>query len=92
MIHIDHHQGPRSLKKISHTTDFAIVGGGLAGTCAAIQAAREGLSVVLIQDRPMLGGNASEGRGEAGHPLGRRRFHVQLGRHRRIVTACASVR
>lgn len=59
MIHIDHHQGQRSLKKISYSADFTIVGGGLAGTCAAIQAAREGLSVILIQDRPMLGGNAS---------------------------------
>lgn len=27
--------------------------------CSAIAAAREGLRVVLIQDRPVLGGNAS---------------------------------
>jgi len=59
VIYFDNNQGQRSLKKISHSADFTIVGGGLAGTCAAIQAAREGLSVVLIQDRPMLGGNAS---------------------------------
>src|SRR5688500_444048 len=39
--------------------DLAIVGGGLAGTCCAITAARAGLKVVLIQDRPVLGGNAS---------------------------------
>jgi len=38
---------------------LAIVGGGLAGTCCAITAARAGLKVVLIQDRPVLGGNAS---------------------------------
>ncbi len=39
--------------------DFVVVGGGLAGVCAAVAAARNGASVVLIQDRPMLGGNAS---------------------------------
>ncbi len=39
--------------------DLAIVGGGLAGTCCAITAVRAGLKVVLIQDRPVLGGNAS---------------------------------
>jgi hypothetical protein len=39
--------------------DLVIVGGGLAGTCAAITAARAGISVVLVQDRPVLGGNSS---------------------------------
>ncbi len=39
--------------------DLVIVGGGLSGTCAAITAARQGISVVLVQDRPVLGGNAS---------------------------------
>lgn len=39
--------------------DFVIVGGGLAGTCAAVTAARAGVKVVLVQDRPVLGGNAS---------------------------------
>jgi len=39
--------------------DLAVVGGGLAGVCAAISAARLGAKVVLIQDRPVLGGNAS---------------------------------
>ena len=39
--------------------DFAIIGGGMAGTCAAITAARAGIKVALIQDRPVLGGNAS---------------------------------
>ncbi len=39
--------------------DFVVVGGGIAGTGAAIAAAEQGLSVALIQDRPMLGGNAS---------------------------------
>ena len=39
--------------------DLCVCGGGLSGTIAAIEAARNGVSVVLIQDRPVLGGNAS---------------------------------
>ena len=31
----------------------------MAGVCAAITAAREGIDAVLVQDRPVLGGNAS---------------------------------
>lgn len=40
-------------------TDFCVVGGGMAGICAAIAAARKGLKVVLMHERPVLGGNAS---------------------------------
>ncbi len=40
-------------------SDFVVVGGGLAGVCSAITAARSGLKVILIQDRPVLGGNSS---------------------------------
>lgn len=40
-------------------TDLAIVGGGMAGVCAALAAARNGAKVVLVQDRSVLGGNAS---------------------------------
>ena len=43
----------------SRKVDVCVVGGGLAGTFAAIAAARHGAKVVLMQDRPMLGGNAS---------------------------------
>lgn len=39
--------------------DFVVVGGGIAGTAAAVSAARLGLTVALIQDRPVLGGNGS---------------------------------
>ena len=41
--------------------DFVVVGGGVAGMCAAVAAARDGLKVALINDRPILGGcNSSE--------------------------------
>lgn len=33
-----------------------VVGGGIAGTCAALSGARNGLRVALVQDRPVLGG------------------------------------
>ena len=39
--------------------DLVVVGGGIAGTSAAIAAARLGLKVALVQDRPVLGGNGS---------------------------------
>ena len=39
--------------------DLVVVGGGIAGTSAALSAARQGLRVALIQDRPVLGGNGS---------------------------------
>lgn len=39
--------------------DLLVAGGGLSGLCAALAAARDGLEVVLVQDRPVLGGNAS---------------------------------
>jgi hypothetical protein len=39
--------------------DIVVVGGGMAGTCTAISAARLGLEVALIQNRAVLGGNNS---------------------------------
>lgn len=48
-----------AFQRMEHTVDFCVVGGGLAGMCAAIAAARGGSKVALIQDRPVLGGNAS---------------------------------
>ncbi len=47
------------LKKKHIVCDFCVVGGGMAGLTAAISAAREGLRVVLMHERPVLGGNAS---------------------------------
>ena len=51
-----------SSKKFPHVAleaDFCVVGGGMAGLVASIAAARHGVSVVLMHDRPVLGGNAS---------------------------------
>jgi len=39
--------------------DVVVIGGGPAGCGAAVAAARHGCRVALIQDRPVLGGNAS---------------------------------
>ncbi|MHB9132415.1 MAG: FAD-dependent oxidoreductase [Armatimonadota bacterium] len=39
--------------------DLVVVGGGIAGMCAAVTAARLGLRVALVHDRPALGGNNS---------------------------------
>lgn len=54
--------------------DCVITGGGMAGCCAAIAAARSGVKVALIHDRPVLGGNASQEirvatRGQIRHPI-----------------------
>jgi hypothetical protein len=40
-------------------SDLTIIGAGIAGICAALAAARHGLSVSLVNDRPVPGGNAS---------------------------------
>ena len=39
--------------------DVLVAGGGLAGVACALAAARNGARVILCQDRPVLGGNAS---------------------------------
>lgn len=46
-------------KLVTIHADITIAGGGLAGVCAAIAAARQGRTVSLIQNRPVLGGNSS---------------------------------
>ena len=45
--------------KRQHHADLCVVGGGLAGVLCAFSAARHGAKVVLMQDRPVLGGNSS---------------------------------
>src|SRR3954465_7125916 len=39
--------------------ELLVAGGGMAGVCCAIAAARLGTKVILCQDRAVLGGNAS---------------------------------
>lgn len=43
----------------THQADICVIGGGLAGLFAAVSAARGGAKVLLMHDRPVLGGNAS---------------------------------
>lgn len=47
------------MKEIVKNYEVIVVGGGVSGMCAAISSARHGARVVLIHDRPVLGGNAS---------------------------------
>lgn len=47
------------LMRKSRRVNVCVIGGGLAGSFAAIAAARHGARVALMQDRPMLGGNSS---------------------------------
>ena len=48
-----------TITKRTLSADFVVVGGGMAGLCAAVAAARNGAKTVILQDRPMFGGNAS---------------------------------
>ena len=47
------------MQTIDHQVEFCVIGGGLAGMCAAITAARHGVKTLLMHERPVLGGNAS---------------------------------
>ena len=58
--------------------DFVVVGGGIAGMCAAVASARLGCQVVLINDRPLWGGaNSSETRVHLGG-------HIEMGPYENI--------
>ncbi len=47
------------LHQEKHDFDVCVIGGGMAGLCAAIASARNGAKTALVHDRPVYGGNAS---------------------------------
>jgi hypothetical protein len=49
----------RNMTQVELSCDVLVAGGGMAGVCAAVAAARNGAKVVLVQDRSRLGGNSS---------------------------------
>ena len=65
--------------------DLVVCGGGVAGTCAAVAAARNGLRVALLQDRPVLGGNNSS---EVRVWLG---GHIHVGKYPRLGDVVAEI-
>lgn len=48
-----------SVRETKAEYDIVVIGGGLAGVCAAIAAAREGRKCAIVQNRSVFGGNAS---------------------------------
>lgn len=55
----DHAAGRTGLPETEDEFDLVVVGGGIAGCAAAMAAESQGLRVALLQERPLLGGNAS---------------------------------
>ena len=68
--------------KPAGTFDVVVVGAGVSGCCAALAAARAGAKVVLVSDRPVLGGNASA---EIGVPVQGAANHQGLARETGII-------
>lgn len=63
--------------------DFLVVGAGFAGAVCAQQLAQSGKSVLVIDKRPHIGGNAHDCRDENGvliHPYGPHIFHTNSKR------------
>ncbi len=52
-------ENDKVVRPVEMEAPIVVCGGGLSGICAAVSAARHGSKVILIQDRPVLGGNAS---------------------------------
>ena len=48
-----------NMRRVDREVDVLVAGGGMAGVCAALAAARRGARTLLVQDRSRLGGNAS---------------------------------
>lgn len=47
------------MKQLTESYQVVVVGGGLAGFCAAVASARQGAATCLVQNRPVFGGNSS---------------------------------
>ncbi|MEZ4773234.1 MAG: FAD-dependent oxidoreductase [Bacteroidia bacterium] len=62
------------MKQVSEQYDIVVCGGGLAGFCAAVAAARQGRKTCIIQNRPVFGGNSSSEIGVTPH--GAAAFHA----------------
>jgi len=62
------------MKKIKENYQLVVCGGGLAGFCAAIAAARKGINTCLVHNRPVFGGNSSSEIGVTPH--GAAAFHA----------------
>src|SRR5580658_2381527 len=62
------------MRHVTEQYDLVICGGGLAGVCAALAAARQGVRTCLVHNRPVLGGNSSSEVGVTPH--GAAAFHA----------------
>ncbi len=62
------------MKRVTEQYDVVVCGGGLAGFCAAVAAARAGAKTCLVQNRPVFGGNSSSEVGVTPH--GSAAFHA----------------
>lgn len=58
-LYLGDRSNPQPIRHVELKTDVMVVGGGISGISAAVSAARQGAAVVLVQDRSVLGGNAS---------------------------------
>lgn len=58
-LYLKDRSNPQPIRNVELRSEVVVIGGGMSGVSAAVAAARQGAAVVLIQDRPVLGGNAS---------------------------------
>ena len=77
------------LDKIDFHTDVLVVGGGMAGTMAALAAARMGARVILVERHTAVGGMATMGLVQPITMWGNREHYVGGGLGRRILEELA---